>query len=89
MEFGPQVEFLTSAKAVTAGVRSDAKSSYNTTDFDLNFGFGVNCGRVVSLFARYNLGLSDVYNDNGPAEFNRGVQFGMGFKFPNESGRRY
>lgn len=91
LEFGPQVEFLTNAHATSAGLKSSVASSYNKTDFDLNFGMGVNCSRVVSLFARYNLGLSDVYNDNGPAEYNRGVQFGIGFKFPNGNGygRRY
>jgi hypothetical protein len=95
LEFGPQVEFLTSAKAITDGAKTDAMSSYNKTDFDLNFGVGLNCGPVVSLYARYNLGLTDVYNDSGPSEYNRGAQIGIGFKFPNGNegggrrGRRY
>ncbi|TDX01075.1 porin family protein [Dinghuibacter silviterrae] len=94
LEFGPQVEFLTSAKAITDGVKTDVSSNFNKVDADLNFGFGLNCGPVVSLFARYNLGLSDVYNDNGPSEYNRGAQIGIGFKFPNGDGyerrsRRY
>lgn len=91
LEFGPQVEFLTNATAITDGERTGVSSNYNKTDFDLNFGFGVNCGPVVSLFARYTLGLTDVYNestDPGSSEYNRAVQVGIGFKFPNPGGRR-
>jgi hypothetical protein len=90
LEVGPQVEFLTNATAITDGVRTGVSSNYNKTDFDLNFGFGVNCGPVVSLFARYTLGLTDVYDestDPGSSEYNRAVQVGIGFKFPNPGGR--
>lgn len=89
LEFGPQVQFLTNAKAITDGARTDVTSDFNRTDVDLNFGFGLNCGPVVSLFARYSLGLTDVYNetnDPGSSEYNRAVQVGIGFKFPNGNG---
>jgi hypothetical protein len=86
LEFGPQVAFLTSAQNINNGAKSDAMDEYKKNDVDLNFGFGLNCGPVVSLFARYNLGLTDLSTDPNVSYYNRGVQVGIGFKFPNGQG---
>jgi Outer membrane protein beta-barrel domain len=90
LEFGPQVSFLTNSSYNTGGVKTSAGSDYNTTDFAIDFGAGLRLGPIVSLFARYELGLTDVYSNSGvPAgssvasAYNRIYQFGLGITFPN------
>jgi hypothetical protein len=86
LEVGPQIGFLTSANQIYDGARTDEMSEYKSTDVDLNFGLGINFGPVVSLTARYNLGLTDISADPAYTTYNRGAQFGLAFKFPNHNG---
>jgi hypothetical protein len=58
---GPQIGFLTSATKNS----EDVKDLYNTSDFSLVFGAGFELFERLELGARYNLGLSDI-NDNDP-----------------------
>ena len=66
-EAGPQIGFLTSAKleVEVLGYGSntqDAKDSFKSSDFGLNFGLGYNFTKRVTSNVRYNLGLSNIAN---------------------------
>ena len=58
---GPQIGFLTSAKRNS----EDVKDLYNSSDFSLVFGAGIDLLERLEVGARYNLGLSDI-NDGDP-----------------------
>ena len=63
LEAGPQVGFLLSAKAKVEGEgEGDIKDNMNKTDFGLNFGLGYTLGNRLNVNARYNFGLSKIYN---------------------------
>jgi hypothetical protein len=94
LEFGPQLGVLTNATYITDGERQSGTSDYNTVDFALDFGLGFRLGPVVSLFTRYELGLSNVYSSSAndgtsntgvPTAYNRNFQFGIGFTFPSHN----
>lgn len=70
LEAGPQVGFLTSAKTKfddgNADVRDfykDVKESYKSINCSLNFGAGYSITPNASLNFRYNLGLSNIVNN--------------------------
>ncbi len=86
LEFGPQLGILTNASYVSDGERTSATSDYKATDFGVNFGMGIRLGPVVSLYGRYDLGLTSIYTDNSYSDYNRMFQFGIGFTFPNGNG---
>jgi len=86
LEFGPQFGLLTNATYITDGERQSGTSDYKSTDFALDFGLGFRLSPVVSIFTRYELGLTDVYSDPSVNEaYNRNFQFGIGFTFPNHN----
>ena len=104
LEFGPQLGLLTNATYITDGERTSGTADYQKTDFALDFGLGFRLGPVVSLFSRYELGLTNVYTETSdaqgsiPSAYNRNWQFGIAFTFPNHQeggggggrgGRRY
>jgi len=71
LEAGPQIGFLLSAKAAweesyDGEVDSDSwdlKEDLKGIDFSLNFGAGYKLDNGFNFGARYNLGLSDIYDD--------------------------
>jgi hypothetical protein len=64
IETGPQVGFLTTAKASSQGVTIDDKPSYNSADFSWVLGVGVKIPATpISLDARYNFGISNIINN--------------------------
>lgn len=64
LEGGPQIGFLTSAKAKSGGVSVDVKDNMKTVDFGLNFGFGYKFDMGLGIGARYNFGLTNVYDSD-------------------------
>jgi long-subunit fatty acid transport protein len=64
LEFGPQIGFLTSAKAEFEAegesLEVDIKDDLESVDFGLNFGAGYDFTNNFSAGVRYNLGLSNV-----------------------------
>lgn len=64
LEVGPQIGFLTSAKAeIKAGGESlevDLKDNFNSVDFGLNLGAGYDFTEKLSAGLRYNLGLANI-----------------------------
>ena len=90
VEAGPQVGFLVKSETEVAAtsplgsttVKNDTKDSYNSTDFGVNFGLAYDFTNGFFINGRYNLGLTDVLNENnGDAVKNNVIQVGVGFKF--------
>jgi hypothetical protein len=66
VETGPQIGFLLSAKAKSQGVSADDKSAFKSTDFSWAFGIGYDLSSIpVGIEFRYNLGISNIANNNG------------------------
>jgi len=81
LQTGPQVGFLTSAKNKSEGIEVDVKDQLNTVDFAWSFGASYLSKTGLGLDARYNLGLSNV-NDNESVEAkNRVFQLGAFYQF--------
>ncbi|MEJ1222932.1 porin family protein [Sediminicola sp. 1XM1-17] len=86
IQAGPQIGFLTSAKAKADGVTVDLDDSFNTIDF----GFSVGASYVhppsgFGVDARYNLGLSNINEDDASKNYNRGFQVGIFYLFKHKS----
>lgn len=81
LEVGPQIGFLTSAKAKFDGESEDIKDGLKSTDFGVNFGLGYNFTENISAGLRYNLGLSNIADDDN-ADLKNGVfALSVGYKF--------
>ena len=85
-EAGPQVGFLLSAKAKVEGEgEGDIKDNMNKTDFGLNFGLGYTLGNRLNVNARYNFGLSKIYNKDtflsDIKAYNSVIQVSVGYIF--------
>lgn len=95
LEAGPQFGFLMSAKndytstTTNGGVTNtesqnvDIKDSTKSVDFGLNFGAGYEFTENVSAGVRYNLGLSDISDDNddNTKVNNSVISLSIGYKF--------
>lgn len=89
VEAGPQIGFLLSANAEgketfeggSISYEQDVKDSVKGTDFGLNLGFGYKLEGGLNFGARYNLGLSNV-SEEDDAEVTNGVfQISVGYFF--------
>lgn len=86
IQAGPQVGFLTSAKAKADGVTVDLDDSFNTIDFGLSVGASyVHPPSGFGVDARYNLGLSNINEDDASKNYNRGFQVGIFYLFNHKS----
>lgn len=86
IQAGPQVGFLTSAKAKADGVTVDLDDSFKTIDFGLSLGASyVHPASGFGVDARYNLGLSNINEDDSSKNYNRGFQIGVFYLFKHKS----
>ena len=83
LQAGPQVGFIISGKRETGGVETEIKSDINTIDFSLGAGIGyVHPASGLGVDARYNLGLSNINDNNSTVKStNRGFQLGVFYLF--------
>ncbi len=84
IEVGPQVGFLMSAKAKAEGEEEDLKDFIKGIDFGANLGIGYKLESGLNFGARYNLGLSNVNDDEDSDEFeikNSVIQVSVGYFF--------
>jgi opacity protein-like surface antigen len=71
LEFGPQLGFLLSGESKyeetyggeTTSETEDIKEFTNSIDFGLNFGVSFNIAENIMIAARYNLGLSNIVDE--------------------------
>ena len=94
VEAGPQIGFLISSEAeydytdkedpeFNESGTEDLKDEIKSTDFGLNLGLGYKMDSGLNFGARYNLGLSDLWDvDNGGIKNqNSVIQVSVGFMF--------
>ena len=82
LQTGPQVGFLVSAKNKIEDLEVNVKDNYNTVDFAWSFGASYISKTGLGLDARYNLGLSNIDdNESNPKATNRVFQVGAFYQF--------
>jgi hypothetical protein len=80
-ETGPQIGFLMSGKASNGDESSDVKDSFKSTAFAWTVGFGYKLSSGIGIGARYNIGLSNIV-DNDEADLkNSGFHIGISYLF--------
>jgi hypothetical protein len=80
-ETGPQFGFLMSAKAKGDGGDVDVKDEMKGVDFSWAFGLGYHVAPNIGINARYNLGLSNVYDADDVKVKNSVFQVGLFYSF--------
>ncbi|MHA7057274.1 porin family protein [Aquimarina sp. M1] len=88
IEAGPQVGFLVSAKGKAEGngidEEEDIDEFLNGVDLGANFGLGYQLDMGLFFQGRYNLGLSNINDEDDADDFkikNSVLQFSVGYKF--------
>ena len=91
LEFGAQFGFLLSAKGEgeetlrgeTTTFDQDVKEFLKSTDFGFNFGASYDVSENIIIGARYNLGLSDIRDENLDTNkvSNTVFSFSLGYRF--------
>ena len=84
LEAGPQVGFLMSSKIEEDGESEDLKNETSGIDFGLNLGLGFKMETGLNFGARYNLGLSNIWDFEDSDNFknqNSVLQIFIGFTF--------
>jgi hypothetical protein len=81
LQTGPQLGFLTSAKSKVGDVEISVKDEISSIDFSWVFGFGYLFPSGFGLDARYNLGISNIRDNNDFKAKNRVFQFGLFYQF--------
>lgn len=91
LEFGPQFGFLLSAneegketlRGETTTFDQDIKELLKSTDFGFNFGASYDVSENIIIGARYNLGLSDIRDENVDTNkvSNTVLSFSLGYRF--------
>ncbi len=64
VEAGPQIGFVTSAKAETGNVTIDFKDQLKSTNFSAGAGLGFKLDPSIAVGARYMFGISDLSETN-------------------------
>jgi hypothetical protein len=86
-EAGPQIGLLLTAKADNGTTKTDVKSDLNTLDAGLALGIGyIHVPSGFGVDARYNLGLSNINDDDNSTlkSKNRGFQVGVFYQFKHK-----
>ena len=87
IQTGPQISFLLSAKAKNGGT-VDIKDQFNGLDASWMFGASYVTNSGFGVDARYNLGLTNVSEDDDPKVTNRVWQIGVFYQFEVSSADR-
>lgn len=81
LQTGPQLGFLVSAERKVGHVEVDVKDDLSTLDFSWAFGAGYLFSSGFGIDARYNLGISNISDDESFEAKNRVFQFGLFYQF--------
>lgn len=76
LEAGPQLGFMVAAKNKHGNTTVDIQNHTRGVDFGLGFGLGYDFDFGAGIGARYNFGLTDVY-DHDESQKNSVAQFGL------------
>jgi hypothetical protein len=88
LQTGPQAGFLLDAEQKVNNVEFDVSDVFSTLDLSWSFGASYIFPSGFGLDARYNLGLSDISDDNDFEARNRVFQGGIFYQFRNNKGQR-
>jgi len=81
-EAGPQVGFLVNAKT---GNKIDVTDHYKSIDFGIGLGIGyIKPSTGFGVDARYNIGVSDITENNEVKSTNRGFKLGVFYQFKHK-----
>ncbi len=81
LQTGPQLGLLVSAKTEVGDVEVNRKDNFTSTDFSWAFGAGYLFPEGFGLDARYNLGISDVWDASTAKIKNSVFQLGVFYQF--------
>lgn len=82
LQAGPQLGFLINAKSKNNDNVTNIKDAYNPIDFGLSIGASyIFPPTGFGIDARFNLGLTDINQDNSVYSTNRGLQLGIFYIF--------
>ncbi|MFT3674450.1 MAG: porin family protein [Chitinophagaceae bacterium] len=82
LQTGPQLGILAAAKSKTGDVEVDIKDNLSGTDFSWVFGAGYLFPQGWGIDGRFNLGLSNVDDNDNSTVKNRVFQIGVFYQFP-------
>ena len=86
LQSGPQVGFLVSAKSKVEGEDAvDVDDGFNTIDFSWVFGVSYIHRSGFGVDARYNLGISNVSEDDAEKVRNSVIQAGLFYQFKGKA----
>jgi len=90
LETGPQLGFAVSSKVENGNVEVDNDSYVKTFDFSWAFGGSYIGAAGLGVDARFNLGITNIYEPEFPEVRNRVFQVGIFYQFMNTTmhGRR-
>ncbi len=83
-EIGPNINILMSAEAKSDGDDEDIKDSFNSFELGAGLGLGYRMASGFGIGARYNLGLSKIFNDDDGVDVavkNSGFQISLMYMF--------
>ena len=80
LETGPQLGLLVNAKAEAGNVEDDLKDVLKSTDVSWGFGLNYLSRSQIGVGARYNLGLTDISENNADVK-NRVFQISLFYMF--------
>lgn len=79
-ETGPQIGFLTSAKASSDGNSMNVKDGFKNINFSWGLGAGYKLSNGIGIGARYNLGLTSIADDGSNVKTG-GFHIGLSYTF--------
>ncbi|HEV8284860.1 MAG TPA: porin family protein [Chitinophagaceae bacterium] len=85
---GPQLGFAVSSEYKNGDVEVDYGDATNTVDFSWSFGVSYLFPEGIGVDARYNHGISDVYEPRTYEVRNRVFQIGLFYQFMNTTSSR-
>ncbi len=88
LQTGPQLGLLVSGKTEDDDVERNIKDDLSSTDFSWTFGAGYLFPSGLGVDARYNLGITDVWEGSSAKIKNSVFQFGLFYQFMHGNTRR-
>lgn len=88
IQTGPQLGFLVSAESKTGNIEIDVDDAFNSIDFSWGVGAGYLFPGGIGIDARYNIGISNISDDEDFEVHNRVFQVGLFYHFNTGSTRK-
>jgi hypothetical protein len=80
-ETGPQIGFLISSRISDGDVSANIKGSTKRAAFSWTVGFGYRLSSGIGIGARYNIGLSNIVDEDNTDLKNSGFHIGISYLF--------